>query len=102
MSQTELDQFVMAAYEAHTPERVWARLLELEARKDPPQPLSPDDCANTIATLVKVIRDAEAVFVRRSAFTEGAGGNLVAERTKVTRAMREMIERFDRAPRPPT
>ncbi len=98
MTKAELEQFVMAAYEAHTPERVWARILELETRKDPPQPIPPDECAKTIAALVKTLKEAEAVFVRRSTLTEGSGGNLVAERTKVSRAMREAIERYDQPP----
>lgn len=94
----EREQFVLAAYEAWTPERIWRRLLELEARKEPaiPRPASPDLEWAVIADLVALLKDVEALFYTRTVPHE----KIPALRVRVGAAIRTALERHDRPPPP--
>lgn len=102
----ERQQFVTAAYEAHTPGPIWNRLLELEAEaRGLPAPSESIagavdallESVAVVAKLVDILRDVEALFYARTVPL-----HLVpSKRVQVGSVIREAIVRHGKPPPSP-
>ncbi len=100
LADPERQQFLDAAYEAYTPTRVWARVVELSAahaaRPLPEAKVAADldRCREVVAELVSVLVDVERVWFTRDVPV----GDIPKVRAKIGVLTRRAIERYSKGP----
>lgn len=99
LNAAEQHQFMEAAYEAHTPEPIWARLIALENGSVPTKSAERvqrecDRCHAELADCVGILRDVEDLFYARVIPFE----RMRSQRELVGVAVRQAIQRYARAP----
>ncbi len=100
LGDAERQQFLDAAYEAYTPARVWARVVELSAAQaSRPLPEAKvaadlDRCRDVVAELVAVLTDVERIWFTRDIPT----ADIPKVRARIGVLTRRAIERYGKAP----
>jgi transcriptional regulator with XRE-family HTH domain len=100
LNRGEASQFLEAAFEAHTPEPIWARLVALESGSMPPAQTDAaakrrsDLCQAALADTVGILKEVEEMFYLRLVPFE----MLRQKRETLGVAVRAAIERYSRAP----
>lgn len=97
----ERERFISAAMEAHVPEPVWRRMLDLERRAKAATPPSPSELETqlrlaeaAVAGLVDLLREIEDLFFTRTVPLD----RIRPVRDRLQAATRHAIERYAKAP----
>lgn len=104
LTPAEQTQFVQAAFEVHTPEVIWRRLMELEhgaerrALSNASQEILAELAARqkAVAELVSILQDLEALFLLRTVHHS----KFAAEKHRLTHLVRVAIEKHAKPPPP--